>query len=200
MAWGQPRSRQDPNLSGRIFLRHRLDGLGRCGGGDAIGFWCTGATRFREVSAVRGGCGTEKFGDVANVGETKGTQLVLDGDECGVQFERGRGIEFVDGVGGLADDVVVWCIIETQRVKGGAVVEVGAPHDADLLEHGHAAINGDEVATTLTQRFVDGFDALGLAEAEHRGQDRQPGLRNPQVGGFEPRGRRRHRGFGIVFG
>ena len=165
----------------------------------AIGFWRAGATRVGEVGAARGGRGPEKLGDVADVGETERAKFVFDGDEGGVQFESGRGIEFVDRVGGLADDVVVWRIIEAERVERGAVVEVSPAHDADFFENRHAAINGDEVATVLTEGFVNGFDALGLAAAEHRGQDRETGLRNPEVGGFEARGRGRHGGLGVGF-
>ena len=159
-----------------------------------------GAIGFRRAGATRGGRGTEKFGDVTDVGETERTKFVFDGDERDVQFEGGRRIEFVDRVGGLADDVIVRSIIEAERVERGAVVEVSTAHNADFFENRHAAINGHEITTILTEGFVNGFDALGLAAAKHRGQDRQTGLRNPEVGGFEASGRGRHGGLCIGFG
>src|ERR1017187_10408228 len=142
------------------------------------------------ADASAGRCDAKKFHDVPEIVVALGTELLLDVPKRAVQLGGGFRVEFIHTIGGLADDMVAGGLAEIDLLKRGAVVKEGAPHEADVLECRHAAVNRHEIARAGSKLVMQIFNSDGLGLLGKFGQNREAWLRDAQARRLQLRGRK----------
>ena len=133
---------------------------------------------------------SEELHKVGNVSVAAGFQRVFDALEDSAKFRRAFGVELLDVVRVLRDDVVRSRVtVEGDLVEAGAIVEIAEAHEADFLEGGKAAVNGDEITGGIGEIAMNLFDARRRGTFQESFQNRDARLGNAQTRRLEARAR-----------
>lgn len=128
----------------------------------------------------------EELDEMGDVGVSAGLELFLDVFHDGAELGAALGIEFGDVVRVFRNDVVGSGVaIEGDLVEAGAVVEIAEADEADFLEGGEAAVNGDEVAGGVGEIVMDLLDAGRGGAFQKCFENRDSRLSDTKPGGFE---------------